>query len=404
MRKTLLTIVMAAALPALAASPLEEAAGMVGQYRLDEASELLDNWETKANKSKKTRLTNEQNEALDALRARIITMRNMLDRVEQIEVIDSLTVDAEAFFLNYRLSPEAGRLTLGTGRESDYAEVAFTPECGREIIWAAPGDDGVSRLMGASILDDGTIEGEGELDPGLGQGENASYPFLMADGISLYYASDGEGSIGGYDIFLTRRNDEGGYTVPQNVGMPYNSPYNDYMLAIDEASGLGWWATDRNAPDGKVNIYVFVPSDVRVNYPADREDIASLALLTDIKATQTSVRDYSERLAKVHSPRQTEGEQARGGNLFTLSAGGRLYTNLSDFRSSDARHAMTNVIALQREQADIDDRLSALQARYASGARDLAGEIRSLEHRRSSLSAEVKRARNQVVKYETGIK
>ena len=115
------------------------------------------------------------------------------------------------------------------------------------------------------------------------------------------------------------------------------------------------------------------------------------------------MRDYSERLAKVHSPRQTEGEQARGGNLFTLSAGGRLYTNLSDFRSSDARHAMTNVIALQREQADIDDRLSALRARYASGARDLAGEIRSLEHRRSSLSAELKRARNQVVKYETGM-
>ena len=164
----------------LAATPLEEAAGMVYQYRLDEASELLDNWETKANKSKKTRLTDEQNEALDALRARIITMRNMLDRVEQIEVIDSLTVDAEAFFLNYRLAPEAGRLTLGTGRESDYADVAFTPECGREIIWAAPGDDGVSRLMGASILDDGTIEGEGELDPGLGQGENASYP--LSDG------------------------------------------------------------------------------------------------------------------------------------------------------------------------------------------------------------------------------
>ncbi|MDE5656444.1 MAG: hypothetical protein K2I19_05160, partial [Muribaculaceae bacterium] len=154
----------------------------------------------------------------------------------------------------------------------------------------------------------------------------------------------------------------------------------------------------------KVNIYVFVPSEVRVNYPADREDIASLALLTDIKATQTSGRDYSERLARVHSPRQAESEQGRGGNLFTLSVGGRLYTNLSDFRSSDARHAMTNVIALQREQADIDKRLSAMRARYAAGARDLAGEIRSLERRRSALSTELKRARNQVVKYETGIK
>ena len=161
----------------LAATPLEEAAGMVYQYRLDEASELLDNWETKANKSKKTRLTDEQNEALDALRARIITMRNMLDRVEQIEVIDSLTVDAEAFFLNYRLAPEAGRLTLGTGRESDYADVAFTPECGREIIWAAPGDDGVSRLMGASILDAVPLRAKASSTPVWGRAKTPHTPF-----------------------------------------------------------------------------------------------------------------------------------------------------------------------------------------------------------------------------------
>lgn len=399
--KRILYILFAAALPMQAATPLEEAAEMVSQYRLDEASDLLDNWESKANRSKKTRLTEAQNEALDAMRTRIVTLRNMLDRVEQIEVIDSLTVDADAFFLNYRLSPEAGRLTLGTGRDDDNATVAFTPECGREIIWASEGDDGLSRLMGASILDDGTIEGEGELDPQLGQGGNASYPFLMADGISLYYAADGDGSIGGYDIFLSRRNDDGGFTVPQNVGMPYNSPYNDYMLAIDETTGLGWWATDRNAPEGKVNIYIYVPSDTRVNYPVDREDLVSLALLTDIKATQTSGNDYSDRLAEAHS--QQDGPRAGqgGSRLFSLSAGGRIYTRLSDFRSPEARQAMTGVIALERELADLEKRLASLRDNYASGRRDVAGEIRTLERRRTSLRAEIKRSRNQVVRYET---
>lgn len=398
---SLIILAAAAALPMQGATPLEEAAEMVNQYRLDEASELLDSWETKANRSKKTRLTESQNEALEDMRSRIITLRNMLDRVEQIEVIDSLTVDADSFFLHYRLSPEAGRITLGTGRDDDNATVAFTPECGREIIWAAEGDDGLSRLMGASILDDGTIEGEGELDPQLGQGGNASYPFLMSDGISLYYAADGEGSTGGYDIFLSRRNDDGGFTVPQNVGMPYNSPYNDYMLAIDETAGLGWWATDRNAPEGKVNIYIFVPSDTRVNYPADREDLTSLALLTDIKATQTSGRDYSDRLAAVSSRQSGDQAGQATGRLFSLSAGGRLYTRLSDFRSPDARQAMTGVIALERELADLETRLAALRRHYASGQRDAAGEIRTLERRRSSLHAELKRARNQVVRYET---
>ncbi len=374
----------------------------MARYELDEASDILDAWESKANRSKKTRLNDSQNEALEAMRAKIITLRNMLDRVEQIEVIDSVTVDSAEFFLHYRLSPEAGRITLGTGRDSDGATVAFTPECGREIIWAAPGDDGLSRLMGASILDDGTIEGVGELDASLGQGGNASYPFLMADGISLYYASDGEGSVGGYDIFLTRRNDDGGFTVPQNVGMPYNSPYNDYMLAIDETAGIGWWATDRNAPPGKVNIYMYVPSEVRVNYPSDRPDLIDLAMLADIKATQTSGRDYSELLASVHDMERRSDSADSGKKLFRLSVGGKIYTTLSDFRNADARHAMTEVIALRREYDALEAELDGLRKRYSAGARDLAGEIRSLERRRKSLGGEIRRATNNVIKAETG--
>ena len=32
------------------------------------------------------------------------------------------------------------------------------------------------------------------------------------------------------------------YLVPENVGMPFNSPYNDYMYVIDEYNNLGWFA------------------------------------------------------------------------------------------------------------------------------------------------------------------
>ena len=68
----------------------------------------------------------------------------------------------------------------------------------------------------------------------------------MSDGITLYYASDGEGSLGGYDIFVTRYDSENGnYLRPDNIGMPFNSPANDYMYAIDEFNNIGWFASDR---------------------------------------------------------------------------------------------------------------------------------------------------------------
>lgn len=86
---------------------------------------------------------------------------------------------------------------------------------------------------------------------------NVNYPYLMADGVTLYYASDGEGSLGGYDIFVTRYDSESSsYLRPDNIGMPFNSPANDYMYVIDELNNLGWFASDRYQPEDKVCIYV----------------------------------------------------------------------------------------------------------------------------------------------------
>lgn len=85
--------------------------------------------------------------------------------------------------------------------------------------------------------------------------------------MTIYYASDGDGSMGGYDIFVTRYNtNTDTYLVPENVGMPFNSPYNDYMYVIDEYNNLGWFASDRYQPEDKVCIYVFVPNDSKRTY------------------------------------------------------------------------------------------------------------------------------------------
>ena len=58
------------------------------------------------------------------------------------------------------------------------------------------------------------------------------------------------------------------------------------MLVVDEYAGLGYWATDRNAGDGDVTVFTFIPAfDARVNYSADRPDISDLAYITSVKAT-----------------------------------------------------------------------------------------------------------------------
>lgn len=44
------------------------------------------------------------------------------------------------------------------------------------------------------------------LPNGVNTEQDEAYPFFLNDGVTLYFASNGEGSIGGYDIFITRLN------------------------------------------------------------------------------------------------------------------------------------------------------------------------------------------------------
>lgn len=364
-------------------------------YRLDDASEALDTWEAKLKKNKK-----QAPDELGEMQSRLIMMRNMLERVEKIEIIDSLVVDADDFFTHYRLSRSAGHLVPAAEAGTDAATVVYRPENNGELIWAEADTTGTLRLMSAQILDDGTTDTPRHLDDELAGGGNADYPFLMADGMTLYFAADGDNSLGGYDIFLTRRNDDG-FFQPQNIGMPYNSPYDDYMLAIDESTGIGWWATDRNRIPGKVTIYVYITSPTRVNVDVDDPALAGLARISSIAATQTPGKDYSalrERIAAIGDGRHS----ARTGQAaFEIALGnGRIARSLDDFSNARARKAMEELLANRAEREKTAAELEKLRDRYRAGDRSTAARIEELEDMTLYLDSAMPTLRNKVVRLE----
>ena len=364
-------------------------------YRLDDASEALDTWEAKLKKNKK-----QASDELGEMQSRLIMMRNMLERVEKIEIIDSLVVDADDFFTHYRLSRSAGHLVPAAEAGTDAATVVYRPENNGELIWAEADTTGTLRLMSAQILDDGTTDSPRHLDDELAGGGNADYPFLMADGMTLYFAADGDNSLGGYDIFLTRRNDDG-FFQPQNIGMPYNSPYDDYMLAIDESNGIGWWATDRNRIPGKVTIYVYITSPTRVNVDVDDPALAGLARISSIAATQTPGKDYSdlrERIAAIGDGRHS----ARTGHaVFEIALGnGRIARSLDDFSNARARKAMEELLANRAEREKTAAELETLRDRYRAGDRSTAARIEELEDMTLYLDSAMPTLRNKVVRLE----
>lgn len=69
----------------------------------------------------------------------------------------------------------------------------------------------------------------------LGEVVNTPYDeptaFLADDGETLYFASEGHSSMGGFDIFKSVCDQNGNWSKPQNLGYPINSPYDDTFYA-----------------------------------------------------------------------------------------------------------------------------------------------------------------------------
>lgn len=228
---------------------------------------------------------------------------NAFERVQQIVVVDSLNVPRAAFYKAFRLPLSAGKIgrpaELGLKKVSDSEEVSYLSEDKDYLITAEANDEGELVLVENRKLLDGTWESMIALDGDFETDGDYAFPFLCGDGQTLYFANNGEGSMGGFDLFVVQKEPITGETLqPLNLGMPFNSPYDDLMITIDEENGIGWWATDRNDPEGDITVYVYILDEVRKNYPSDTPNLKSFARLDNYKDTQEGHEEQVEQILK----------------------------------------------------------------------------------------------------------
>ena len=227
----------------------------------------------------------------------------MLNSVQQVVFIDSMVVDADNYMSHIPLSPYSGKLTQQVGLGG-----VFTNEMGDRRLLTINNDSSTTIANSDFIANRWTAP-----QPIAGIGDDvAANPFLMPDGITLYFAQKGEKSIGGYDIFLTRYNGERGtFLKPENVGMPFASEANDLFYAVDEFNQLGYFVTDRRQPEGKVCIYVFIPTETRRVYQSEaysNEQLRSLAAINSIADTWSNdAGQRQEALARLENARAMGG-------------------------------------------------------------------------------------------------
>lgn len=116
-----------------------------------------------------------------------------------------------------------------------------------EFIHAGYGENGQTTHLYKNIADaSGTIGASQLLPADINTPYEENYPFITADGKTLYFSSKGHNSMGGYDIFKCTRNDTlSSWSKPQNMGYPINSTYDDILFIPDTANQYASYCSNR---------------------------------------------------------------------------------------------------------------------------------------------------------------
>lgn len=131
---------------------------------------------------------------------------------------------------------------------------------------------------------------------------NENYPFECADGVTLYFASDRPKGLGGYDIYFSTLDiDSNHYREPKNIGMPFNSPANDYLYIMDELANRAWFVSDRGMQGDSVVIYEFKPDESKqIIQIGDSVSLRHFALMDSIHwMSEDDIVDISVEKEKV---------------------------------------------------------------------------------------------------------
>lgn len=95
------------------------------------------------------------------------------------------------------------------------------------------------------------------LGPAINTPKDESSPFIHPDNETLYFSSDGHPGIGKTDLFVSRKNSNGTWKKPLNLGAPINTENHDGSIIVNAKGSIGYCASDRSHGKGGLDIYSF---------------------------------------------------------------------------------------------------------------------------------------------------
>jgi hypothetical protein len=185
-----------------------------------------------------------------------------------------LNSDGTQLFVYRNLGPGKGDLYLSTLVNVVYSKPVFQQGLNssewdgsacflpnpNKIIFASErkGGYGGKDLYSAERIKENVWGNIKNLGPVINTKYDEDAPFVTTDGKILFFASNNNNSIGGYDIFRSDLKEDQ-WQVPYNLGPPINTKNDDKFFTVRADGRVGYYSSYKQGGKGEQDIYKIEP-------------------------------------------------------------------------------------------------------------------------------------------------
>ncbi len=317
---------------------------------------------------------------------------NKSTKIFYLQVVGKDTISKDMLLSMYYPVKDAGYILYN----KDFFESGVDPngilyltERRDEVYFAMPGDsNNTLDIFKMEKLLDGW--GEPINIKGVNSDYDDLYPYLHIDGVTLYFSSNREGGLGGYDIYKTIYDaDSKSFSEPANLGIPFNSPKDDYFLVTDEYTGIAWFTSNRNTTGNQVIVYQIIWDESVVKNMVYEENDVKIA------ATMPLLKEIPEKIKKINQQQYKLGKHSNSKALFVFKITDNVtYTDFIQFQNREALITFKKGFLLQQKKDSLSILMKEKRRKYSESKlpderEKLVNEILTLEKQVYGLDSKI---------------
>lgn len=135
--------------------------------------------------------------------------------------------------------------------------VIYTPMNSEVLVYASYGENGANGkdLYRVNRLPNGEWAIPQRLPDVINTKYDEDYAFYDDETLTLFFASKGHNTMGGYDVFSSKFDpNANSWSAPMNLQFPINSPFDDFLYVSDPEGKLAFFTSGRNTEAGKLRV------------------------------------------------------------------------------------------------------------------------------------------------------